>query len=119
MKAVLVVIVYSKALPKKKYEVRIATNDEIIIGTRDAMEISIMKTSMAKIIPVIGAWKIDAKPAAQPIPISTTIFFWFRRSNCPILEPMAEPVETDGPSSPTEPPKPTVSELVMIDAKVL
>ena len=30
---------------------------------------------------------------------------------------MDAPVETDGPSNPTEPPKPTVSELVIIEAK--
>ena len=74
---------------------------------------------MANIIPVIGAWKIDARAAAQPIPMSTTIFFWLRRNSCPMLEPIAEPVDTDGPSSPTEPPKPTVKALVMIEAKVL
>ena len=96
-----------------------ATNDDTIIGINDAIEISIMNTSIAKMIPVIGAWKIDARAAAHPIPISTTIFFWFRRNNCPMFDPMAEPVETEGPSSPTEPPKPTVNELVMIDAKVL
>ena len=90
-----------------------------MIGISDAIEMSIINTSMAKIMPVIGAWKIEAKAAAHPMPISTTMFFWLSRSNCPILEPIAEPVETDGPSSPTEPPKPTVSELVMIDANVL
>ena len=96
-----------------------ATNDDTIIGMRDAIEMSIMKTSMANMIPVIGAWKMDARAAAQPIPISTTICFWLRRSSCPMLEPMADPVDTEGPSSPTEPPKPTVRALVMMEAKVL
>ena len=98
---------------------RIATNDDTMIGIKEAMEISIINTSMAKMIPVIGAWKIEARAAAHPIPMSTTMFFWFRRSSCPMLEPMAEPVETEGPSSPTEPPKPTVKALVKIEAYVL
>ena len=45
-----------------------ATNDDTIIGINDAIEISIMNTSIAKMIPVIGAWKIDARAAAHPIP---------------------------------------------------
>ena len=51
--------------------------------------------------------------------IRTTMFFWLRRSNCPMFDPMAAPVDTEGPSNPTEPPKPTVKELVIIEAKVL
>ena len=37
----------------------------------------------------------------------------------PKLEPIAEPVSTIGASAPTEPPKPMVMELAMIDDQVL
>ena len=36
-----------------------------------------------------------------------------------MLEPMEAPVETEGPSRPTEPPKPTVNALVTMDVQVL
>ena len=83
------------------------------------MEISIMKTSMAKMTPVIGAWKMAAKADAPPMPINTLICFWLSFRSCPILEPMEPPVDTEGPSKPTEPPKPTVNALVMIDENVV
>ena len=96
-----------------------AQKAEIMIGMRAVMEMSIMKTSMAKMTPVIGAWKIDASAEAPPMPINTLICFWLSFRNCPILEPMEPPVETEGPSNPTEPPKPTVSALVIMEAKVV
>ena len=37
----------------------------MIIGINDAIEISIIKTSMANMMPVIGAWTMDARAAAQ------------------------------------------------------
>ena len=37
----------------------------------------------------------------------------------PRLEPIAEPVSTIGASAPTEPPKPMVMELAMMDDQVL
>ena len=35
--------------------------------------------------------------------------------NRPMFDPMAEPVSTIGASGPTDPPKPIVAELAMID----
>ena len=98
---------------------RIAQNAEIRIGTSAVMEMSIMKTSIAKITPVIGAWKMAANAEAPPMPINTLICFWLSFNSCPIFEPMEPPVDTEGPSNPTDPPKPTVSALVIIEAKVV
>ena len=78
-----------------------------------------MKTSMAKMTPVIGAWKMAASAEAPPMPINTLICFWLSFNMRPMLEPMLPPVDTEGPSNPTDPPKPTVSALVIIEANVV
>ena len=53
------------------------------------------------------------------MPINTLICFWLSFKTWPIFEPIAPPVETDGPSNPTEPPKPTVKALVMMEENVV
>ena len=52
-----------------------------MIGMSAVMEMSIMKTSIAKMTPVIGAWKMAASAEAPPMPINTLICFWFSLRN--------------------------------------
>ena len=91
----------------------------MMMGMSAVIEMSIMKTSMANTTPVIGAWKMAANAEAPPMPIKTLICFWFSFSSWPMFEPMAPPVDTEGPSNPTDPPKPTVKALVIIEEKVV
>ena len=65
-------------------------------------------------MPVMGAWKMEAKAAAPPMPINMMISRYSSFNQRPMLDPMEAPVDTDGPSKPTEPPKPTVKPLAMI-----
>jgi len=76
---------------------------------------SIMITSSTKTIPVIGALKIADIAAAEAAPRSRIVLIYGKLNNCAILEPIPAPVDTVGPSNPTEPPKPTVRELVRIE----
>ncbi len=69
---------------------------------------SSISTSRVKSIPAMGARKMPAMPAAAPQPTRIISRRGDRRNACPTLEPMAAPVNTIGPSAPTEPPKPMV-----------
>ena len=93
-----------------------AENEEQMMGISAPSERSIINTSKAKKMPVIGAWKMAANAAAPPMPMSMITCLYSNFSQRPMLEPMDAPVETEGPSKPTEPPKPTVKALAtMVD----
>ena len=47
-----------------------ATNEEQMIGTKALSDRSIINTSREKTMPVMGAWKMAAKAAAPPMPMS-------------------------------------------------
>ena len=72
-----------------------------------------LKISRANTTPVIGALNIDATAAAVAQPMRSIRSFSLRRKKRPMLEPIAAPVLTVGPSNPTEPPSPTVMGAVM------
>ena len=91
-----------------------AVNEEQMIGISELSESSIIRTSKAKKMPVMGAWKMAAKAAAPPIPMSMMVCLYSSFSHRPMLAPMEAPVDTEGPSNPTDPPKPTVKALAMM-----
>ena len=76
---------------------------------------SIISTSRVNNAPDNGALKIPATPAAAPQPTSNISKRGDKRNACPIFDPMAAPVETIGPSAPTEPPKPIVIDAATTD----
>jgi len=63
---------------------------------------------MAKTIAAIGALKIDDMAPAAAHPMSRLRSDWFIWKMRARFELMADPVATVGPSSPTDPPNPTV-----------
>ena len=69
-----------------------------------------MSTSRVKSIPAMGARNTPAIPAAAPHPTNIMRILGDRRKACPMFDPMALPVKTIGPSAPTDPPKPMVTE---------
>ena len=75
---------------------------------------SVNTTSIANKTPAIGALKAAPIPAATPQAKSKILSFCDSLYFCAKLEPKAAPVITIGLSNPAEPPKPTVSELVII-----
>ena len=77
---------------------------------------SSMSTSTVKRSPAMGALKMPAMPAAAPHPTSIMSVWGERRNSCPRLEPMAAPVNTMGPSAPTDPPKPMVMDEATSEA---
>jgi hypothetical protein len=77
---------------------------------------SSISTSSAKMMDAMGALKMAAMAPADAQAIRRMMFLKSRRRKRPMFDPTAPPVDTVGPSSPTEPPKPTVSALVMIEA---
>ena len=95
-----------------------ADRDASSSGSRDASVKSKLKTSMANTIAAIGALKIDDRAPAEAQLISKILVAWFRWSVLAILELMAAPVATVGPSSPTDPPKPTVMGAVNKDPHI-
>jgi len=87
-------------------------------GNIDASVKSKLNTSIAKTIAAIGALKIeDMAPAAAQV-INKLLVVWFIWNNREIFEPIAAPVATVGPSSPTDPPKPTVIGAVRIEPNI-
>ena len=77
-----------------------------------------LKTSMAKTMAAIGALKIEDMAPAAAQPISRVREAWFIWNIREMFEPMEAPVATVGPSSPTEPPKPTVIGAVIREAYI-
>jgi hypothetical protein len=73
---------------------------------------------MEKMMAAIGALKMEEMAAADAQDISTILDLKLICIIRPKLEPMAEPVLTEGPSSPTDPPKPTVKILVKMDPSI-
>ena len=61
----------------------------------------------------MGALKSAAMAPEAPQAISSTRCLYFSPILRPRFEPIAAPVLTDGPSIPTEPPNPSVIELVI------
>ncbi len=107
-----------KSFPKNKYDVTIADTDAINKGTSETRVRSKLNTSTANIIAAIGALKIaDIAPAAAA-PKSIILVLEFMWNILAMFDPIAEPVATVGPSSPTDPPKPTVSGAVIIDPHI-
>ena len=80
---------------------------------------SIISTSSVKTSPAMGALKMPATAPAAPQPTSSISVWCSILKRLPRLEPIADPVSTIGASAPTEPPKPMVMELAMMDDHVL
>ena len=80
---------------------------------------SSISTSIVNSIPAIGALNIPAIPAAAPHPTSIISNRGDNRNALPRFEPIAAPVNTIGPSAPTDPPNPMVIELATTDVNVL
>ena len=78
-----------------------------------------MSTSMVNSRPAMGALKMPAMPAAAPQPTSIMSVCGDKRKACPRFDPMAAPVNTMGPSAPTEPPKPMVTDDATSEAYML
>ena len=89
--------------------------DAMSSGITDSVVRSIMSTSNVKSIPAIGALNMPAIPAAAPHPTIIMSTLGDMRNSDPMVEPIAAPVNTIGPSAPTEPPNPMVMELASID----
>jgi len=93
-----------------------AETDAISKGIMETRVRSKLKISIAKIIAATGALnKEDIAPAAAQ-PISNVRVAWFILNIRDKLELNDAPVATVGASSPTEPPKPTVSGAVNKEA---
>ena len=92
---------------------------DISRGITDTVVRSSMSTSSVKSIPAMGALNMPAMPAAAPQPTSIISMRGDRRKAEPRLEPIEAPVYTMGPSAPTEPPKPMVTELAIRDVYML
>src|SRR5690606_9645802 len=87
-------------------------------GNKDDMVKSKLKTTIAKTIAAIGALKIEDMAPAAAHPINKFLVVWFMWNILEILDPIAAPVATVGPSSPTEPPKPTVRGAVKMEPNI-
>ena len=74
---------------------------------------------MAKTRPVIGALKTPPRAPATPQPMRSIRLRCSRRKSRPKFDPTAAPVITIGLSAPTEPPKPMVRALAMMEDQVL
>ncbi len=101
------------------YAIVAAVIEAISSGITDTVVRSIISTSRVKSIPAMGALKMPAMPAAAPQPTNIIRMRGERRNICPMLEPMAAPVYTIGPSAPTDPPLPMVSDDAMSDEYML
>ena len=66
----------------------------------------------------MGALKIELIAPAAAQPTSNVLVVWFMWNILAMFEPNAAPVATVGPSSPTDPPKPTVSGAVKIEPNI-
>ena len=66
----------------------------------------------------MGALKIEDMAPAAAQPMSKVLEAWFIKNNLEIFDPSDAPVATVGPSSPTEPPKPTVIGAVIKEAYI-
>jgi hypothetical protein len=66
---------------------------------------------MEKIIPAIGALKMEAMAPAAPHPTKTVRCRSFKEKKLAILDPIAAPLITTGASGPAEPPLPMVKQL--------
>ena len=86
----------------------------IISGIKAEIVTSKVNTSKEKSTPAIGALKAPPIPAATPQASNNVRSFWVSLYVRAKLEPNAAPVITIGASTPADPPKPTVRELVMI-----
>jgi len=87
----------------------VATTDEITMGLNWLTAKSPMITSTAKSAPPMGALNVAAMPAAAPQPTMVRRWRGGARRIWPMVEPMAEPICTIGPSRPTDPPEPMVT----------
>lgn len=69
-------------------------------------------------IAAIGALKMEDMAPAAAQPINKVREAWFIRNILEMFEPSEAPVATVGPSSPTDPPKPTVIGAVINEAYI-
>ena len=92
---------------------------EISSGITETVVRSSISTSRVKSMPAMGALNIPAMPAAAPQPTRIIRILGDILNMEPRFEPIAEPVYTIGPSAPTEPPKPMVTELANRDVYIL
>lgn len=66
----------------------------------------------------MGALKIEDMAPAAAQPIRRVLDAWFIKNSLEIFDPRDAPVATVGPSSPTDPPKPTVIGAVITEAYI-
>ena len=92
--------------PKKWWLTTVAATEEITMGVSREGAKSPRMTSAANRVPAMGALKVAAIPAAAPQATRVRSLRSPRFSNCPMLDPRAEPICTMGPSLPTDPPVP-------------
>ena len=95
-----------------------AETEAIRSGINDTNVKSRANTSTAKTMAVIGALKIADIAPAEAAPSNRILVLAFMWNILAMFDPIADPVATVGPSSPTEPPKPTVSGAVMIEPHI-
>ena len=93
--------------------------DAINSGIKAGILTSVSNTSKAKITPAMGLLKTAAIPAAAPAANNRVRSDLVTNKSLPALAPIALPVTAIGASNPTEPPKPTVTALVIICENVL
>ena len=80
---------------------------------------SIINTSKVNTNPAIGALKIPPMAPAAPHPTSNINVRCSILNILPRFDPIADPVSTIGASAPTDPPKPMVMALAMVDDQIL
>ena len=90
-------------------ETTVASTELITIGENCVTPKSPRMTSSANSAPATGALKVAAIPAAAPHPTNVFRFLGGIFNNCPMVEPIDEPICTIGPSRPTDPPVPIVA----------
>ena len=91
-------------VPRIVCTVAAAKTDAMTIGVNVRSEKSRSSTSSTKKIPVIGALKTAAIPAAAPHPTSVVAVLASTRRKRAITDPSVAPIVTIGPSGPAEPP---------------
>ena len=80
----------------------------VYMNTSPSISGSLYNTSLAKIAPAIGAWKMAPTPAPMPLAKSILLFFSVKPNFVAKKEPNPAPIWAIGPSLPPEPPLPNV-----------
>ena len=87
-------------------------------GNSETMVSCKPNTSTANMMAAIGALNMEDMAPAAAQPINKFRVDWFMCNRRAILALMAAPVATVGPSSPTDPPNPTVMGAVSTEPNI-